>query len=82
MEGNYFVDAHTHFVSFGLHLERPDLSKTKSLKEAINLLKKEVGKRGIIIGEDWDESRWEEKRFPAKEELDREFPDVPVIMRR
>lgn len=82
MEGNYFVDAHTHFVSFGLHLERPDLSKTKSLKEAISLLKKEVGKRGIIIGEDWDESRWEEKRFPAKEELDREFPDVPVIMRR
>lgn len=82
MEGDYFIDAHTHFVSFGLHLERPDLSRSRSIKEAIDMLKREVGKREIIIGEDWDETRWEEKRYPTREELDKEFPDVPVIMRR
>ena len=80
-----FIDSHTHFVDTGLNLKRVDLSQTKSLKDALELagdrIRKE-NKKTPLICVDFDESRWDEKRIPGKEELDRLSKKRPIIFRR
>jgi len=85
MKKNRFFDAHTHFVSMGLNLTRPDLSHTHSIEEGYEKVQdyiKENKDERIIIAVDWDESGWHEQRYPAKEEMDKIFPSRAVIMRR
>ena len=80
-----FFDAHTHFVSMGLNLIRPDLSCTHSVKEAYEKIQdyiQENRDKQIIIAVDWDESKWQEQKYPDKEEMDKIFSSRPVIMRR
>ncbi len=68
-----FVDAHVHATSTGLALTGLDLSRTRSLAEALSLLEARArGLRGgAILGHGWDETRWPENRPPTREELDR-----------
>ncbi len=80
-----FFDAHTHFVSMGLNLIRPDLSDTHSVKEVYDEVQNYIEKNRdekIIIAVNWDESKWEKNVYPEKEEMDKIFPSHPVIMRR
>lgn len=35
-----------------------------------------------ITGRGWDQNDWEVKAFPGKHDLDRVFPDIPVLLRR
>lgn len=80
-----FIDSHTHFVSWGLGLSRLDLRDTATVSEALDMTKKRVKgseKGEVIIGEGWDQSKWEESRYPEREELDKVAPRNPVILRR
>ena len=79
-----FVDHHTHAVSYGIKKTRVDLSNTRSKSEALSLVRKELEGSGkeIVIAEDWDETLWEEREFPKKEELDNISREKPIIMRR
>jgi len=79
-----FVDHHTHAVSYGIKKTRVDLSKTRSKSEALSLVREELEGSGkkIVIAEDWDETLWEEKEFPKKEELDNISGEKPIILRR
>ena len=80
-----FIDSHTHFVSWGLGLSRLDLREAATVSEALDMTKKRVKgseKGEVIIGEGWDQSKWEESRYPEREELDKVAPRNPVILRR
>jgi hypothetical protein len=78
------IDAHCHFYGFGLTLQEVDLRGTKSMAEVIMRIKafQKEKKPEFIVGNGWDQNDWEVKKYPTKEALDAEFPDVPVVLNR
>ncbi len=80
-----FCDSHTHFIQLGLKNNQLILSEVKSKKELYERLNEYLKKKDtkeIIMALDWDESEWEEKLFPTKEELNKISKDRPIILRR
>ena len=78
------IDAHCHFVSYGMGLQHADLTGTASFVEIIRVLKKHQAKypSDWILGRGWDQNDWENKEFPTKDILDRAFPGKPVLLTR
>lgn len=78
------IDAHCHFYGFGLSLQEVDLRGTKSMKEVIARIKAFQKDKNpeFIVGNGWDQNNWAEKKFPTKEALDAEFPNIPVVLNR
>ncbi|MFK7001299.1 amidohydrolase [Flavobacterium oreochromis] len=77
-------DAHAHFYSFGLNLQKVDLRGTKSYQEVLDKIiqfQKEK-KLQFITGRGWDQNDWDIKEFPTKKELDELFPTIPVVLTR
>lgn len=75
-----FFDAHLHFLKIGL--DRTffvDLSQARSLGEALELLRARAQERPgeWVVGRGWDESRWPEKRYLERTDLDRAVPKQP-----
>ncbi|WP_264565169.1 amidohydrolase [Flavobacterium sp. N3904] len=77
-------DAHCHFYSYGLSLQEVDLRGTKSMAEVIDKIKKFQKEKNpkFIVGNGWDQNDWDTKKFPTKADLDRDFPDFPVVLNR
>ncbi len=80
------IDAHMHFLSMGVRMiQTVDLSKTKTIAEALSLVKLKIdeSKKGEwILGRGWDDSKWEDRRFVTKYDVDPISPDNPVILTR
>lgn len=78
------IDAHCHFYGYGLTLQEVDLRGTKSMAEVIARIKTFQKEKNpeFIVGNGWDQNDWEVKKYPTKEDLDTEFPDVPVVLNR
>jgi len=78
------IDAHCHFVSYGVNLQNADLTGTSSFEEIIGILKEHQAKYPSewILGRGWDQNDWENKEFPSKEKLDQAFPGKPVLLTR
>ena len=79
-----FIDAHAHFVGYGMSLQTVNLVGTKSWEECIEKVKAFAteNKEGWITGRGWDQNDWELKEFPNNEVLDTLFPDRPVLLTR
>ena len=79
-----FIDAHAHFLEYGLGLQAVDLTGTSSWNEVITKLRKYAlqHKTGWIIGKGWDQNDWNVKSFPNCQQLDQFFPDRPVFLAR
>ncbi|MBI3138746.1 MAG: amidohydrolase [Sphingobacteriales bacterium] len=79
-----FIDAHAHFVGYGLSLQTVDLTGTKSWEECVERVKTfaHENKEGWITGRGWDQNDWEMKEYPNNEALDTLFPDRPVLLKR
>ena len=79
-----FIDAHAHFVSYGLGLQEADLVGTTSWEDVLEKLKifAAENKEGWIVGNGWDQNDWTIKEFPTNEKLNDLFPDRPVILSR
>lgn len=79
-----FIDAHAHFVGYGMSLQTVDLSGTKSWEECLERVKTfaVAHKEGWITGRGWDQNDWEMKEFPNNESLDTLFPGRPVLLTR
>jgi len=79
-----FIDAHTHFYSYGLSLQDAKLENTKSWQEVLDSVNVYARKNpeGWIIGRGWDQNKWKEKQFPDKAKLDMMFPIRPVMLTR
>lgn len=78
------IDAHAHFLSYGLGLQNANLVATKSWDEVVEKIKTFAAenKEGWIVGNGWDQNDWEVKTFPANEKLYKLFPDRPVVLSR
>lgn len=79
-----FIDAHAHFVGYGMSLQTVNLVGTNSWEECIERVKAFAAenKEGWITGRGWDQNDWDLKEFPNNEVLDTLFPDRPVLLTR
>ncbi|MFN0276809.1 MAG: amidohydrolase [Chitinophagales bacterium] len=79
-----FIDAHCHFLYYGVEKSFAMLDGTKSFEEVIDLVKKHDPAKtgGWIIGRGWDQNDWGVKEFPDCRILDELFPETPVFLTR
>ncbi len=80
-----FIDAHAHFVEYGLGLQRADLVGTTSWLEVLDRLRRfsrNQPRDQWLIGWGWDQNDWTVREFPDNGELNRLFPDQPVLLSR
>ncbi|NTS40476.1 amidohydrolase [Flavisolibacter sp. BT320] len=81
------IDAHAHFLGYGLGLQSADLVETKSWEDILERLQTFVKTKNIqpgqwIVGRGWDQNDWSQKEFPSKDKLDAIFPNNPVLLTR
>lgn len=79
-----FIDAHCHFLGYGLFLNVLDLKNSHSFGEVVDklLLHAKNNTSEWIIGRGWDQNNWEDKKFPNKYLLDSLFPNTPIYLKR
>lgn len=77
-----FIDTHTHSFEGGLYSLGADLEKAATLEDVFLILSETKPVSGKIFAFRFDERLVKEKRFPTASELDKIFPDTPVILRR
>ena len=78
-----FNDAHTHLGSAGRDKLALDLKGTDSLEELQQRLRSAVAQHKPgewIVGSGWDQTRWPDKKFPNRQDLDAAAPDNPVFL--
>ena len=80
-----FIDGHCHFFGYGLNKQKLDLSGTADfsdvLERVVAYAAADTG-TGWILGRGWDHTRWPLKAYPDNTELNRLFPDRPVLLQR
>ena len=78
------IDAHCHFLQYGLENQQINLRGAKSFDEVIKRVKRFVADNNpeIIYGRYWDQNDWKLKEFPDKSQLDILFPNTPVVLER
>lgn len=79
-----FIDAHAHFYSYGLGLQTADLVGTDSWNAILDSLQSFAATHpeGWLIGRGWDQNDWSVKEYPDNAELNRLFPNRPVLLSR
>ena len=77
-----FIDTHTHSFEGGLYSLNANLENVTSLSEVFEILAQTKSVSGKIFAFHFDENNIKEKRFPTISELDKIFPDTPLILRR
>jgi len=80
-----FIDAHTHMADSAGERGWTRLDGTRNLEEAVVRLRKTAASTphgGWVVGIDWDEAKWPERRFLTREDLDRVSTDHAVVARR
>ncbi len=80
-----FIDAHAHLCDSAGEGAWTRLSGTRTLAEAVGRLKRTATATppgDWVIGVDWDEAKWPERRYPARDDLDRASAAHPVVARR
>ena len=88
LEGGFvypgLIDPHCHFYGYGNSLMNANLAGARSFEEIIDLIKAHHLKFPAewIQGRGWDQNLWPVQEFPHKSQLDRVFPDTPVLLIR
>jgi predicted amidohydrolase YtcJ len=80
-----FVDCHAHMLGFGKSLKTVDLRDVKSIREMQLKLSnycRENPEKSWILGEQWDQEKFAEKRYPTRWDLDEAVSDKPVFIIR
>ena len=79
-----FIDAHCHFLGYGLGLPKAWLAGAKSWSEVVNRLVEHQNKYPTewVEGRGWNQNEWDNKEFPNNELLNSAFPNKPVFIVR
>jgi len=79
-----FIDAHCHFLGYGLGLHKAWLSGAKSWSEVVNRLIEHQNNYPTkwVEGRGWNQNEWDVKEFPTNELVNKAFPDKPVYIVR
>lgn len=79
-----FIDAHCHFLGYGLSLRQTDLKSCRSFNEVLSTLKEAHynNTKSWVEGRGWDQTMWKKTDYPNNQGLDSLFPNRPVIIRR
>lgn len=80
-----FIDAHAHLADAGGELAWTDLWGSRDLAAALARLRKAAGSArpgAWIVGKDWDEQAWPERRYLTRADLDAVAADRPVVALR
>ena len=80
-----FIDAHAHLADSAGELGWTHLDGTRDLAQAIERLRTAAAHTppgSWVIGVDWDEAKWSDRRFPNRDDLDRVSTTHPVVARR
>ena len=79
-----FVDAHVHYSWMVVKEASVDLSDIRSAEELLSVLRSEVDsdQEGIVRGESFDESEWDDGDLPSLSQLDSVTGNTPVFLRR
>jgi predicted amidohydrolase YtcJ len=78
-----FNDAHTHLGGAGRDKLTLDLKGTDSLAELQQRVRVAAAQHRPgewIVGSGWDQTRWPEKTFPHRQDLDEVSPNNPVFL--
>jgi len=78
------IESHIHLLMYGEKLMNIDcFGKTKTeILHDVKTAYKNTPPGEWITGAGWNETEWNEKKLPAKEELDEVSPDIPVFLTR
>ncbi len=76
------INSYCNFYTLGLSMQKIDLADTKSIDEVIQRINDFNKERNsdIILGYGWNHKDWNKKALPTKKELDKIFPNIPVIL--
>lgn len=80
-----FIDAHSHFASTGVRMRELDFWAYDSLEKVLDAVRDATARTPPgqwILGRNWDESRWRERRYINRADLDFAAPNHPVILAR
>ena len=80
-----FIDCHTHFISMGVDATNVDLTQTRSIDEALALMReasKKIPEDQWVIGAGWKESGWRDGRFMTAKDLDESCPKHKAVANR
>lgn len=79
-----FIDAHCHFLGYGLNLPKAWLAGAETWDEVVNRLVENQKQYPTewVEGRGWNQNEWESKEFPTNEQLNKMFPDKPVFIVR
>jgi hypothetical protein len=78
-----FNDAHTHLGGAGRDKLNLSLNRVESIADLQKLVKDAAAKKKPgewIIGSGWDQTRWADKKFPTRLQLDEAAPNNPVFL--
>ena len=79
------IDAHLHFLSYGLSLQEIDLVGTSSLPDTLDRIAARANMTPSgqwLTGRGWDQVLWAENAFPTSHDLDQVAPEHPAFLRR
>jgi predicted amidohydrolase YtcJ len=79
-----FIDAHAHFIGYGIELQRLNLVGTTSFEEVIQRIKDytETVDHPWVLGRGWDQNDWIDKSFPNTDTLAALFPNHFIALKR
>lgn len=81
-----FIDSHGHLIDYGIKMINARLDKCKSIEEVLDVLYpfylKAKKEKTWLFGSGWDQFNFPSKDFPTRYDLDKRYPDVPIILDR
>ncbi|MEC1777128.1 amidohydrolase [Bacillus mojavensis] len=80
-----FVDSHLHLIGHGekqLQLDLSSYTSKEAVLQAAKAREESLSKDDWLIGEGWNENRFEKPAYLTKHDLDPLFPDRPVLLKR
>ncbi|WP_163223714.1 amidohydrolase [Bacteroides sp. 214] len=79
-----FNDTHGHLSLLGESLRKVDLRGAASFEEIVERLQKRYDEEqpAFLAGDGWDQNLWQVPELPTNEELNKRFPNIPVVLSR